>query len=236
MLLENKRTKDSYCKKTVANQIERGFSLVELLVVIAIISIMATFAIFALVGHKAAYGAEDQALRIINLMRDARQRAITQRQVMRFEVDFTDRVIRLIDEEAVETNAESDPHTNDVMVRQDVLSRDVNIMREPALPSGPPDGITVSPDPTVMPVSTSVSTHPLSLGHTVWAVRFRSNGTAVGAAENAGSISGTLFLWPPQPGNHNLPQNLQLVHAITFYGGTGIVRLWQFDGTAFVGK
>lgn len=238
MLLVIKRTEDCCRQKAIVNRAEQGFSLVELLVVIVLISIMTTFAIFGLAGHKTAYGAEDQALKIIDLIRDARQRAITQRQVMRFEIDFTDNVIRLIDEQKTEGAGGIDPHTNDIMMRQDLLSSNVALVREPGPNDRPPDGITatVVPDPTVPAISTSVSNHPLSKGHRVWAIRFKSNGTAVGEAENAGLISGTLFLWPPQAGNRNSPQSLQLVHAVTLYGGTGIVRLWQYNGTAFVGK
>lgn len=212
---------------------EKGFSLIELLIVITIIGIMSAFSIFQLAGHKGSYETEDQALKIINLMREAHQRAITQRQVMRLEINFSTRRISLIDEQTVEGTT-TDPHTNDYLVRQDLLSPDLNLIRNPVGPSGLPDGITVAPDANLPAVNLTTSTHPLSNGNSVWAVRFRSNGTVIDTNASPAVANGTIYIWQPQPGAPNTPKNPALVRAVTLFGGTGAVRFWKYNGTSFI--
>lgn len=233
---------------------ENGFSLIELLIVVAIISIMTTFAIFALVPHRNLYRTDDQALRILDFMRDASQRALTQRQVMRLEIDQTDNVIRIVDENLVGAGT-----ADDGMVRQEPLENPANVRMYlnpaaagPPIISGPPDAsggagpvaVVSPPAPSNFPAAAyAACLHPLAVSHTAghngWTARFLSNGSVVdagidAAGTNATLTSATLYLWPPQAGDPDTATTPGAVRAITVFGGAGAIRLWKYDGIAFV--
>ncbi|MBA3439777.1 MAG: prepilin-type N-terminal cleavage/methylation domain-containing protein [Pyrinomonadaceae bacterium] len=238
--------------KLLAASNENGFSLIELFVVIAIILIMSTFAIFALMPHRNAYRTDDQALRILDFMRDAGQRAITQRQVMRLEIDQTTNVIRIIDENQVALGT-----ADDAMVRQEALENP-NFVRlyltpagaTPPTSGGPPNSggtpsaVTLPPAPSNFPAAVyAACLHPLTVSHSAnhngWTARFLSNGSVVNAGTNAAGTnatltSATLYLWPPQAGAPNTAAQPQAIRAITVFGGTNAVRLWKYNGNAFV--
>jgi hypothetical protein len=72
------------------------------------------------------------------------------------------------------------------------------------------------------------------IGHNVWAARFKSNGSVVNAAGTP--VSANLYVWAPlSPGSPTpLPRSKNEVRAITIFGGTGAVRYWKHNGTAFI--
>ena len=240
--------------KLFAASNENGFSLIELFIVVAIIMVMTTFAIFALMPHRNLYQTDDQALRVLDFMRDASQRALTQRQVMRLEIDQTNNVIRIIDENQVDQGT-----ADDRAVRQEALENPNNVRMYltppgatppttsgPPNSSGPPSAVAVPPPPAPsnFPAAAyAACMHPLavshSAGHRGWTARFLSNGSVVNAGSdavgtNATLTSATLYLWPPRAGAPNTAAQPQAVRAITIFGGTGAVRLWKYNGNAFV--
>lgn len=209
---------------------ERGYSLLELLIVVTIISVMSSFAVFQYVGNKKAYATEFEAFKIINMLRNASQRAISQKQVMRVEIDVDDNVLRLIDEESVEATS-PDPHTNDFVVTTQPLDDNLRIIKA-SDKSEPPTGITTTPNSAIGPANFARSTNPLSLNKKVWVARFLSNGTVVNET-GVSPTSATIYVWQPAS-DVNATDTPQLVRAITLFGSSGAVRYWVYDGNTFI--
>ncbi|MBK6590555.1 MAG: hypothetical protein IPG22_19930 [Acidobacteria bacterium] len=85
--------------------------MTELLVVLGIIAIMSVISLPYIVNYKKAYKSEDQALKVIDMMREAGQLALNRRRTIRFEIDFTDNAALIIDENggAADTQIKSSP-------------------------------------------------------------------------------------------------------------------------------
>lgn len=193
-----------------------GFSLIELLMVSAVLLILTAISIPYLYNYTKLYKTEDQALRVMDLMREAAQISLTKRRTIRLDIDLSDAarpVMRLTDENGAATDvlAKTIPLEPFSEVRMDVA----------------PLGITV-------PAPPNYATATLVGG--VWTLRFRSDGSVLNAANIP--ISGTLFFWPPRAVPYNAadltPRNKAEVRAITLFGGSGAVRYWKHTGTTFV--
>ena len=209
---------------------EGGFSVIELLTVVVLISIVAAFSILSLTGHKQAYKTDDQALRIIDLLRSASLRAVTQRQTIRMEINLTTNRVQLIDENLPATS------TDDVVIRTLTLEA----VGDVKLSSQPLNIATLPPLPSNFPAATfGTSVHPSSISNNVCTIRFRRDGTVVNAGTdalgtNAVITSTTLFIWPPLATDATRARTTGAVRAITIFGATGNIRLWKFNGTSFV--
>ena len=219
---------------------DAGFSIIELLIVLSVVSIMTSVTIFSFLGNKKAYQTDDRALRIMDFMRDAKERALSHRQVMRLEIDTTINAIQIIDEKTVEISSGKDTHSNDRIVRQESLDNPTGPLRVDVQPSNiavlPNINTTSTPVLSYPMAVYAVSSHPLSAGHNVWAVRFQSNGSITGPADaSAAPISATVLVWQPD-GVTNYAAPLQSVRAITLFGGAGTIKYWQYDGSNFVGR
>lgn len=201
-----------------------GFSVVELLVVLGIIALLSAISLPYIVNYKKVYKSEDQALKVIDLMREANQLAITRRRTMRFEIDLTDNTVAIIDE----NGTGADTEVKEIPLE---LTRDVRI---DSLPTGvtkpnPPNytDITFTTDAIGhMEGATSV------IGHQVWAARFRSDGSMVNAANTP--ISVNIYSWPPITPGSTSPRSKLEVRAITVFGGSGAIRYWKHNGINFV--
>lgn len=205
-------------------KIESGFSMVEILVVLAVLSLLTAISLPYIYNYKKLYKSEDQTLKVIDVMREASQLAITRRRTMRFEVDLTDNSIVLIDERGTDPDVQIKkiPLEETKEVRMDVI----------------PTGVTKPNPPNYTDAAFSADTlgHLVGTttvtGHNVWAGRFRSDGSMVNAANVP--ISVNFYVWPPiTPGSAN-PRNTQEIRAITIFGGSGAIKYWKHDGTAFV--
>ncbi len=200
----------------------RGFSMVELLVVLAIIFILSTISLFYLAGHQRLYRPDEEALKIIDLLQEGRQRSLTQRETMRVEIDLTDNVVRLIDENDATTAAD------DRIIKSSVLSPQTDVK----VSLRPPDITTDPPETLPVPIAQfRPSIYPPSITHNVCTFRFKRNGTVVNEGTDAvGSnetLTGlTLFIWSPQPNNSNVSE---IARAITVIGATGSVRFWEYN-------
>jgi prepilin-type N-terminal cleavage/methylation domain-containing protein len=200
----------------------RGFSIIELLLVLAIITILSGFSLFYLSGHRTLYRPDEQALKIIDILQEARQRSLTQRETIRVEIDLTANIVRLIDENQPNTAGD------DSVIRSMVLLPP----NEVKINSRPPD-ITTSPIESIpVPIAQfRPSIYPLSATHNVCTFRFQRNGTVVDQGTDAigsnASIAGaTLFIWSPKL---NAPSASEIARAITIIGSTGSVRYWEYD-------
>lgn len=209
---------------------QKGTSVAELLIVVVVIMIVATFSILSLTGHKAAYKTDDQALQIIDLLRSASLRAVTQRQTIRVEINLTTNNVKMIDENLPASSAD------DVVVRSMALQNVADVK----LNAQPLNVTTLPPSPSNFPTAVYVaSVHPSSISNNVFTIRFRIDGTVVNAGTdalgaNAAITSSTLFIWPPIPTDATRARTTGAVRAITIFGPTGNIRLWKYSGTSFV--
>ncbi|MEQ1762661.1 MAG: type II secretion system protein [Pyrinomonadaceae bacterium] len=195
-----------------ALNMERGMSLIEIVIALAIVTILTAISVPLIFNHSKAYKSEDQAIKVIDLMRESAQLALTRRRTMRFEIAWSDTpVARIIDENgaAADITLKTIPLEPVNLVRMDV----------------PPDGVNVPP-PNYPAVSIAGVT----------SARFRSDGSVVNAADLP--ISGTLFSWPPKDKPYDVgdlePRRIEEVRAITLDGASGAIRLWRYDGANFV--
>lgn len=213
--------------KAVQHNGMRGFSVVELIVVVAIISILTALAIPQIYNSRKLYKPEEQALKVMDLMREASQLALTRRRTMRFEIDLTANRVLIIDENTVGTA------TDDRQIK--------------AIPLLPPNEVRIDQIPTGVtrpnpPNYTDAAFAADTIGHlvgattvsgnTVWAARFRSDGSVVNAAGTS-TISVNLYCWEPLSAGNAAPRDRKMVRAITMFGGSGAVRYWKHDGTTF---
>ncbi len=209
------------------NTATEGFSVVELIIVLVIISILSAISLPYIYNYKKLYKSEDQALQIMDLMREASQLALTRRRTMRFEIDLTNNQVLIIDEDTRVTPA----------VHQEIKAIPLelpNELRMSAIPTGvtkpnPPnynDAVFAADTLGHLRGATNV------IGNTVWAARFNRDGTVVNAAGNP--VSANLYVWAPLTTGNPAPRNKSEVRAITIFGGTGAVRYWKNNGTTFL--
>ncbi len=200
----------------------RGFSMVELLIVLTVITILLGMSLFYLSGHQRLFRPDEQALKIIDVFQEARQRSLTQRETIRVEIDLTDNMVRLIDENLP---ASAD---DDRLIKSVVLVPQAEVK----LNSRPPD---IATNPTeIMPVPIAQfrpSVYPSSAEHNVCTFRFQRNGTVVNEGtdaigSNATTTGVTLFIWAPKQNN---PNESDIARAITIIGATGSVRFWEYN-------
>lgn len=204
-----------------------GFSLVEIFVVLGVIAILAVVAAPYLYNYNKLYKSEDQAIKIMDLMRETNQLAINKRRTMRFEIDLTDNALMIIDEaSAPGTLVKKIPLERTAEVRVDVI----------------PSGVTKPNPPNYTDITFAADTTghiengTTVTGHNVWACRFRSDGSVVNMAAPASAVpvNANIYIWPPVSFGSTTPRNLKEVRAITMFGGSGAVRYWKHSGTAFV--
>ncbi|MBV9241634.1 MAG: hypothetical protein JO314_06460 [Acidobacteria bacterium] len=203
---------------------EAGASVVEILMVVVVILILSSVAIPYMWNYKKLYKSEDQALRMMDLMREAAQTALTERKTVRYEIDLTDNSVLLIDESF---NAPKGQQIKKIPLES---TRDVRV---DVIPNGiskpnPPNytDATFATDNVGHMIGATTIT-----GHNVWACRFKSDGSVVNSAGTP--LSANLYVWPPQSSGSLIPRNTGEIRAITMFGGTGAVRYWKYYGSAF---
>ncbi|HEY0426389.1 MAG TPA: prepilin-type N-terminal cleavage/methylation domain-containing protein [Pyrinomonadaceae bacterium] len=208
---------------------ERGFSLIEMLVVIVVMAILVSFALLGTSSRK-LYAADTQALAIIDILQEARQKALTQGKTLRVEINDTDKQIRLIDENA--TTAASDDEVLqtqnfDSSVTVGVKPANVNVFGR--LPK------SNSPIPEIQFKQT---TYPPSANDRVKTLRFMKNGEVVdGGTDDLGTDamnSGvTIYVYNGASGSRS-----PVVRAVTVSGITAAAELLKCqtdtDGTCIV--
>lgn len=202
-----------------------GFSMVEMLVVVAVIMIMVAISIPYAVNYRRLYRSEEQALKVLDVIRETSQMALNQRRTFRMEIDATTSSALIIDE--------TTPTDPDVLVKRIPLD-DLSTLRMDVEPASvgrpnPPNYPSAVFDVDAighMDGSTNV------IGNRVWAAHFRSDGTVVNEGEIP--ISVTLYVFPPTSASSDVPSDPQQVRVITIYGGSGAVRYWKFNGTTFL--
>lgn len=195
---------------------QRGGSLVEVIFVLVIVSIITGFAVMSYSSSR-KHAADDQAHNLLDMLDEARQKALNQRNTMRVEINKTKKKITLIDEETDVTA------TDDHIVRNLPLSGNTVVGTSPNnVSSGPP---ATSPIPVLAYAS---STYPLSSGDQKITLRFRRDGQVVDAGTNplgAGSIitGATIYVYNTTPTG----KNPDVVRAVTVLGTTGETSIYK---------
>lgn len=210
-------------QKTFLKKSERGFSLVELLIVVTIIAILGAITTMSLLAPR-KYKAEDQALLLIDLMREAQQRAISQKKTMRVEIDSANRQIRLINE--------NEPNINNAGVTVAATTANDETIKTVAFNS---DTVFVGLVPTNMTSTpteaTPVTTIPFTSNIAV--MRFMQNGTVHNAGtNNVGSLSiptgRTIYVWKKKDNDPSAtPTVAEVLRAVTVLGSSGSAKLWK---------
>jgi Tfp pilus assembly protein FimT len=207
-------------------KLQAGFSVAESLVVLAITAVMASVSLYYLYSHEKLYRPDEQAAHVVDLLQEARQRALTQKVTMRVEIDRTSKVARLINE------GDALVATDDKILREIVLDPEQEVRFEKR-----PLNVTTSPTesaPVPAAVFVTSSIHPLSLGKNVATFRFRKDGTVANAGTTAvggGSIitGATIFFWQPKVEN---TEHATITRAVTIIGSSGAIRLWNYYPSA----
>ncbi len=197
----------------------RGFSVVELLAVLAVMLIIAAFAVVSLRGNQ-LYDADDQAFIVLDYLKEARQRAITQRVIMRVEINKDKGSIRLVNENATTTA------NDDVEVRSTNFSRVKGVVFDRA-----PQNINSAPTEStpVPPLAYQVSIHPNSTPDIVGTLRFQPDGRVMNAGNtatgsNAAVTGATIYFWTPLKNNGAATNNGEIIRAVTVIGSSGNTR------------
>jgi type II secretory pathway pseudopilin PulG len=209
---------------------EEGFSIIELCCVMSVILVLSGISLFYLSANKKLYAAEDQAIQVSDILQEARQKAFTQKEVMRVEINQTLKKIRLIEEN------ESDVATDDKLLREVNFYSDEIVKFD----SNPSNISSVSIPPEVTPVTRAVfstSFHPLSIGNSVCTLRFMRNGTVTNAGTTPTGTGAVptgvaIFIWKPK---NNTTEALVL-KAITVGGGTGNLKMWNYSFNSTAGN
>jgi type II secretory pathway pseudopilin PulG len=204
------------------NNSQAGFSLIELLVVVGLIMLLSGIMLFYMAGHKKLYKPDDQALQLADILQEARQRALAQRETMRVEINLTTNIVTLTNENGPTTT------TDDIVLKRFTLFSTVDVRVDTR-----PAQITYGP-PEPMPVPTAVfkpSVYTSTAGNNVCTIRFLSNGSAVDAGTTATGTGGvqtgvSLYVWSPKK---SAPTESDQARAITVIGATGSIRMWEFD-------
>lgn len=204
---------------------EKGFSVVELLVVLVIMSILAGISGYYFTAHQKLYKPDDQSLKIVDLLQEARQRAFTQRETIRFEINSTLKIARIIDENTP-TTADDDKEIKRITLFD---TTEVNFTgRANNIAYNPPETLSI-PNCIFTP-----SIYPSSTTQNVCTIRFQSNGTVLNAGNDAigtGAVPTgvTLHIWSPKADPAN---EADIARAITIIGSSGSLRLWEYDKNA----
>ncbi len=204
--------------------VERGFSALELLIVVAIILVLSAISIPFFYNYTRLYKSEDEALKLMDNMREASQLALAKRRTFRLEIDLTDNALLIIDEKgsAADTLVKSIPLENTLEVRMDKIPNGVT----KPIPPNFADAVFADDALGHMRGTSSV------INHKVWAARFNSDGSVVNASNLPLNIN--LYVWPPDAAGSNTPRNKIEVRSLSIFGGTGAVRYWKHNGTSFV--
>lgn len=203
-----------------------GFSLIEVIIVLVIIAVLSAISLPYVYNYRKTYRSEDQALKVMDLMREASQLAITRRRTFRLEIDTATQSILIIDER--------NPGAGDDTEIKAIPLDPINEVRNNVIPTG-----VAKPNPpnySDAVFATDGIGHQRGgstvIGNNVWAARFRRDGTVVDAANNP--VSANLYFFPPQTAGSAVPRKLNEVRAITIFGGSGAVRFWKHNGSTLV--
>lgn len=213
-------------QKGVLSKSEQGVSIVEILVVVLLVGLISAIVAGSLRSY-VLYNADNQALKLVDLMREAQQGALTQKKTMRVEISSTGKTVRVINENA-SGSAADDTLVKTVNLTNSSYTENVFIGTTPSNMTTVP--VEASP---VTPVTFSSSFHPLSLGTQVATLRFMSNGTVKNAGTdaigtNSTPTGATIFIWSKKDSDTSAtPTIANVLRAVTVLSSSGSPRIWK---------
>jgi Tfp pilus assembly protein FimT len=188
--------------------------MTELLIVVALLTIMAAFAVPQVIAMRRVVRFNGLHREIISQLRLARQLAMSQRQVMRFRYDNTNKQILIIDnqERGTAANPTANNTSNDVIVKTTSL-----------VGLGVPAGEIAYGQPSGAPTSLpdGVSLNALSNG--LVEVVFQPDGSVLDSSGNPSNAA--LFFY-----DNKAPT--QTAIAISVLGAGGRVKNWRYSPNA----
>ena len=202
---------------------EDGFSFIELIIVMLVIAIISVLSILSFRAEK-KYLADTQAYQIMDILHEARHRALTQHETMRVEINQTRNTIRLI--------SENEPGTagDDEEIRS-IKLEDPSYVRVGAIPENANKlQSEMSPTPEL---SFKKSVYPSSDLDKVATLRFVRTGKVLDAGSNAAGDNSvmtgvTIYIWMPNYSNSGTPlPSGSIIRAITVQGTSGISKYWK---------
>ena len=198
--------------------------MMELVVVLGIIAILSVMSLPYIANYKKLYKSESQAIKVMDLMRETAQLALTRRRTMRFEIDLTDNAVLIIDENGAAADAQLKKIPMEMVrdIRMDVIPTGVSKPNPPNYTDA-----AFAADTVGHLVGTTTVT-----GHNIWYARFKSDGSVVNNADVP--VSANIYIFPPVSYGSTTPRNKVECRAITIFGGSGAVRYWKYNGTNFV--
>ncbi len=211
-------------KCSSAIDMEAGASLVEIVVALVIIGVLSAISLPYIANYKKLYKSEDQSLKVIDLMREASQLAVTRRRTIRFEIDLTDNAVLLIDQSA---------SASGTLIKK-VPLEDTKDIRIDVIPAG----VTKPNPPNYNDIAFATDTvghldgSTTVTGHNIWAARFKRDGSVVSATDIP--ISANIYVWPPITPGSTTPRRKNEIRAITMFGGSAAIRYWKYETNAFV--
>ena len=197
--------------------------MIELIIVMLVLSILSVLSIMSF-KSKELYLAEREALLVMDILNEAKQRALTQHETMRVEINKTRNVVRLINENAA-GNASDDQVIKSLTLEH---SNYVTFDRAPTnIASSPVD---LAPVPAI---TFSPSVHPLSLSDQVTTLRFTQtgnvlNGGSSSTGANATLTGATVYFWMPNLSDSGQAQTTgSIIRALTVLGSSGTTKYWR---------
>jgi prepilin-type N-terminal cleavage/methylation domain-containing protein len=163
-----------------------GFSIIELLVVVAVLGVLSGIAYMGFSSPQ-KYAADDQALKMLDILQEARQKALTQRRVMRVEFNNTKKTMRLINEYDIKATNSTTGKSLVTDSDDDKEVRSIPFDTKNLVIGNKPGNVT-----TVLPTQTSAipemsfqtTTYPLSNGNSVFTLCFVKDGRVLSPGTN----------------------------------------------------